>query len=71
MLFRLQRFSRLPEYQLRILGLEARGRMLVRETGMDVAHALAQVKGELGAESRQSKTTGLWPRPQMNSGWPI
>jgi hypothetical protein len=57
MLFRLQRFSRLPEYQFRILGLEARARMLVRETGMDFAHALAQVKADLGAESRQSKAT--------------
>jgi TrwC relaxase len=37
--------------------LGARARKVVRETGMDFADAFAQVKGELGAETRQSKAT--------------
>jgi hypothetical protein len=36
--------------------LEARARKLMRETGMDFADAFAQMKAELGAESRESKT---------------
>jgi conjugative relaxase-like TrwC/TraI family protein len=37
--------------------LDARARKLIRETGMDFADAFAQVKAELGAESRRSKAT--------------
>src|SRR5215469_8178073 len=35
--------------------LEARARKLARDTGMDFADAFAQVKAEVGAESRESK----------------
>jgi conjugative relaxase-like TrwC/TraI family protein len=35
--------------------LEARARKLMRQTGMDFADAFAQLKAELGAESRESK----------------
>jgi hypothetical protein len=36
--------------------LEAEARDLVRKTGMDFADAFAQVKGKLGAESREAKS---------------
>ena len=57
--------------------LEARARKLVRETGMEFAEAFAQVKAELGAETRQSKGTikvgkeeqlANWRSPQIRRG---
>src|SRR5262249_41504973 len=37
--------------------LEAEARDLVKKTGMDFADAFAQVKGKLGAESREAKVS--------------
>jgi hypothetical protein len=49
--------------------LEARARKLVRETGMDFADAFAQVKAELGAESRQSKATIKLGEEEQLANW--
>jgi hypothetical protein len=46
--------------------LEAEARDLVKKTGMDFADAFAQVKGKLGAESREAKSvTPLDPEEQL------
>src|SRR6516165_6181596 len=49
--------------------LEARARKLVRETGMDYADGFAQVKAELGAESRQSKATIKLGEEEQLANW--
>src|SRR5262249_39538639 len=49
--------------------LEARARKLVRETGMEFADASAQTKAELGAESRQSKTTIKLDEEEQLANW--
>jgi conjugative relaxase-like TrwC/TraI family protein len=49
--------------------LEARARKLMRETGMDFGDAFAQVKAELGAESRQSKATIKLSGEEQLANW--
>src|SRR5262249_23053428 len=49
--------------------LEARARKLARETGMDFADAFAQVKAEVGAESRQSKATIKLGEEEQLANW--
>jgi ATP-dependent exoDNAse (exonuclease V) alpha subunit len=49
--------------------LEARARKLVRETGMDFSDAFAQIKAELGAESRQSKATIKLDEEEQLANW--
>jgi len=49
--------------------LEARARKLVRETGMDYADGFAQVKAEVGAESRQSKATIKLDEQEQLTNW--
>ncbi|MBV9488388.1 MAG: AAA family ATPase, partial [Verrucomicrobia bacterium] len=47
--------------------IEARARALVKQTGMDFSDAFAQVKSELGAETRNKKTQAkLSPEDQMS-----
>ena len=47
--------------------LEAEARDLVKKTGMDFADAFAQVKGKLGAESRES--VALLDPEQQLANW--
>jgi conjugative relaxase-like TrwC/TraI family protein len=49
--------------------LEARARKLMRDTGMDFADAFAQVKAELGAESRQSQATIKLSGQEQLANW--
>jgi conjugative relaxase-like TrwC/TraI family protein len=51
--------------------LEAEARELVKKTGMDFADAFAQVKGKLGAESREAKSVDpLGPQEQL-AAWRV
>jgi conjugative relaxase-like TrwC/TraI family protein len=49
--------------------LEARARKLMRETGMDFADAFAQMKAELGAESRESKAAIKLSDEEQLANW--
>ena len=49
--------------------LEAEARDLVKKTGMDFADAFAQVKGKLGAESREAKSVALLDPEEQLANW--
>jgi conjugative relaxase-like TrwC/TraI family protein len=49
--------------------LEAEARDLVKKTGMDFADAFAQVKGNLGAESREAKNVGSLAPEEQLAAW--
>ena len=49
--------------------LEAEARDLVKKTGMDFADAFAQVKGKLGAESREAKSVALLDPEEQSANW--
>jgi conjugative relaxase-like TrwC/TraI family protein len=49
--------------------IEARARKLARDTGMEFSDAFAQVKAELGAESRQSKATIKLDEEEQLANW--
>jgi conjugative relaxase-like TrwC/TraI family protein len=49
--------------------LEAEARDLVNKTGMDFADAFAQVKGKLGAESREAKSVALLDPEEQLANW--
>jgi hypothetical protein len=44
-------------------------RDLVKKTGMDFADAFAQVKGKLGAESREAKSVALLDPEEQSANW--
>jgi hypothetical protein len=49
--------------------LEAEARDLVKKTGMDFADAFAQVKGKLGAESREAKSGAPLDPEEQLANW--
>src|ERR1700730_9868700 len=49
--------------------INARARALVKQTGMEFADAFAQIKSELGAESREKKSTGQLDPEQQLAHW--
>ena len=49
--------------------LEAEARDLVKKTGMDFADAFAQVKGKLGAKSREAKSVALLDPEEQLANW--
>src|SRR6516164_8853984 len=49
--------------------LEAEARDLVKKTGMDFADAFAQVKGKLGADSREAKSSASLDPEEQLANW--